>query len=145
MPDERASGMVLFRNHVSHREYMIIKSKIGGHWGFPKGRLELGEDEIAAALREVAEEVGVTRPQVQPGFVERVAYRFVRARRVVTKEVAMFLAATDEDGTPGGEEVEALEWLPVPEALTRLSYPEQREVLLRAEAFLQAQTQHAGA
>lgn len=138
MPDERASGMILFRNHTHHREYLVIKNKIGGHWGFPKGRLEPGEDEMMAAVREVAEEVGITRPQLQPGFTERVSYRFIRGRSVVHKEVALFLATTDEDGTPGGEEVEALEWLPLPTALARLTYPEQRDALLRADAFLQA-------
>jgi 8-oxo-dGTP pyrophosphatase MutT (NUDIX family) len=142
MPDERAAGMVLYRTHTC-REYLIIKSKVGGHWGFPKGRLEPGEDEMTAALREVAEEVGITRPQVQPGFREEVAYRFIRARRVVSKEVTLFLAATDEGGAPGGGEVEALEWLPVPAALARLTYPEQRDTLLRAEAFLQARPRPA--
>jgi len=138
MPDERASGMILFRNHTHHREYLVIKNKIGGHWGFPKGRLEPGEDELTAALREVAEEVGITHLQLQAGFIERVSYRFIRARRVVNKEVALFLATTNQAGTPGGEEVEALEWLPVPAALARLTYPEQRDALLRADAFLQA-------
>jgi len=140
MPDERASGMILFRNTPSRREYLIIKSKLGGHWGFPKGRLDPGEDEMAAALREVAEEVGISRPQIVPGFEARLSYRFIRARRVVDKEVSLFLAAADEEGAVEGSEVEALEWLPHCDALNRLTHAEQRAVLLRAEAFLQARS-----
>ncbi len=145
MPDERASGMILFRNYAQGREYLIIKNRIGGHWGFPKGRLEPGEDELTAALREVAEEVGIIRLQVESGFTERLSYRFVRGRAVVNKEVALFLAAADEDGTPGaGEEVETLEWVPLADALSRLTYPEQRDALLRADAFLQARHPQPG-
>ncbi len=41
------SGRVLLLKHVS------------GHWVFPKGHVEAGEDDLQAALREVAEEAGV--------------------------------------------------------------------------------------
>ncbi len=139
MPDERASGMILFRNHSTGRHYLIIKNRIGGHWGFPKGRLEPGETEMAAALREVEEEVGIRRPRILPGFTEHLSYRFVRNRDVVFKEVTLFLAATDEEGRREGNEVEAMDWLPLPNALSRLTYPEQRSMLLRAEVYLQAQ------
>lgn len=138
MPDERASGMILYRDHGQLREYLLIKNRVGGHWGFPKGRLEPGEDEMRAALREVAEEVGIAHPQVVPGFMERLSYRFVRNRTLVHKEVILFLAVTNEEGTPEGHEIEAQAWLPLPEALARLSYPEQRSALSRADAFLQA-------
>lgn len=138
MPDERASGMILFRSGASGREYLVIKSRIGDHWGFPKGRLEPGEDELGAAVREVAEEVRIRRLRVQPGFRELVSYRFVRDRAIVEKEVALFLAAADEAGAPEGDEVEAMDWLPLAGALKRLTYPEQRAALVRADTHLQA-------
>ncbi|HEU68548.1 MAG TPA: NUDIX domain-containing protein [Candidatus Acetothermia bacterium] len=138
MPDERAPGFILFRDCRPHREYLIIKQRGGGHWGFPKGHIEPGEDEMAAAQREVAEEVGITRLITQPGFAERIAYRFPRGGEVVHKEVTLFLAEVDEDGVPGRGEVESLVWLPLPEALARLTYPEQRDALHRAAAFLHA-------
>lgn len=138
MPDEQASGFILFREFLPHREYLIIREGRGGHWGFPKGHIEAGEDEMAAAQREVAEEVGITRLIVQPGFAERIPYRFPRGGRLVDKEVVLFLAQVDEDGIPGQGEVEALVWLPLAEALARLTYPEQQEALRRAAAFLRA-------
>ncbi len=138
MPDERASGMILFRDQPTGRLYLVIKSRIGGHWGFPKGRLEPGEDAIEAARREVAEEVGIRHPRVDPGFVDGLAYRFVRNHEVVSKTVTLYLASADEPGAVGGDEVEAMEWLPLPDAVNRLTHPEQRAVLLRAEAYLQS-------
>lgn len=144
MPDERASGMILFRNHTAGRQYLVIRNSIGGHWGFPKGRLEPGEDEMGAALREVAEEVRICRPRVQPGYTERLSYQFVRDREVVCKTVTLFLAASDEAGSLEGDEVEAMDWLPLSDALNRLTHAEQRAALLRAEAHLQAQGPHQG-
>ncbi|MBC7220330.1 NUDIX domain-containing protein [Candidatus Bipolaricaulota bacterium] len=138
MPDERASGFILFRERDREREYLIIRHRGGGHWGFPKGHIEPGEDEQTAAQREVEEEVGITRLAPVPGFVERIAYRFPRGGEVVHKEVTLFLAEVDEDGVPGKGEVEAIVWLPLSEALDRLTYPEQREALHRAAAFLRA-------
>ncbi len=137
MPDERASGMILYRRGAGGREYLLIKNRGGGHWGFPKGRLEPGEDELAAARREVGEEVGIRGLELHPEFKERLAYRFLRDGTWVDKEVTLFLAATEEAGAPEAHEVAALEWLPLPEALARLTYPEQRAALLRADAFLQ--------
>lgn len=136
MPDERASGMILFRKGTRGREYLLIKNRSGGHWGFPKGRLEPGEDELEAARREVAEEVGIPRAEIVPGFTHLLSYRFVRERELVRKEVRLFLARADGPGFPQREEIEAMEWLPLPEALGRLTYPEQRGALLQAEAFL---------
>lgn len=143
MPDERASGMILFRNHPTGRQYLVIKNCTGGHWGFPKGRLEPGEGEMEAARREVGEEVGIRQLQVEGGFVEHLAYRFVRNQEVVRKTVTLFLAMSDEPGGPGGDEVETMEWLPLCDALNRLTHPEQRTVLLRAEAYLQGVRQGA--
>ncbi len=138
MLDERASGFILFRNRGPHREYLIIKNPGGGHWGFPKGLIEPGEDEMTAARREVEEEVGITRLTTQPGFKERIAYRISRGGEVVHKEVILFLAEVDEDGTAGKGEVESLVWLPLAEALARVTYPEQRGAIRRAAAFLDA-------
>lgn len=137
MPDERASGVILFRQSSAVRHYLIVKNRVGGHWGFPKGRLEPGEDELHAAVREVGEEVGITHLNIVHGYRDRVAYRFIRDRTVVNKEVTLFLAATEDEGAAEGSEIEGLEWLPLPAALARLTYPEQRAALLRADAFLQ--------
>lgn len=135
MPDERAAGVILFRERPDHREYLLIKNP-GGHWGFPKGRIEPGEDEAVTALREVGEEVGITHVQMIPGFQVRESYTFLRRGQVVNKEVVLFLASSPEDGRPGAAEVEALEWFPFTLALDRLVYPEQRRALRRAEEFL---------
>lgn len=140
MIDERAAGLILFREGPGGREYLLIKNRGGGHWGFPKGRIEAGEDESTAALREVREEVGIVRVRLVPGFRERERYTFLRKGRQVSKDLVLFLAAASEDGTPATAEIEAMEWIPYPQALERLIYPEQRQALRRAQQFLDTQT-----
>jgi 8-oxo-dGTP pyrophosphatase MutT (NUDIX family) len=136
MPRERAAGYVLFRLREGKREYLVIKNRQGGHWGFPKGRVEPGEGVEEAARREVAEEVGLVDIQPQPGFRELVRYRFFRGGEEIQKEVTFFLARAQGDGRPAPREVAALAWLPFPQALQRITHEEQRQLLEKADLFL---------
>ncbi len=136
--EERAAGLILFRENSGRREYLLIKNRRGGHWGFPKGHVEPGEDDFQAALREAAEEVRINQMQVIPGFRTVVRYSFPRENRLVKKEVVLFLARAEEEGEPFREEVDEMVWLPYQEALQRITFPEQRNALRQAEAWLQS-------
>ena len=134
--EERAAGLILFREDGGRRKYLLIKNRRGGHWGFPKGHIEPGEDELQAALREVFEEVRINHFKVLPGFRTVVRYTFLREANPIHKEVVLFLAQTEEDGEPFREEVEEMVWLPFREALERITFPEQKEALRQAESWL---------
>jgi len=134
--EERAAGLILFREEGGRRKYLLIKNRRGGHWGFPKGHIEPGEDELQAALREVSEEVRINHFKVLPGFRTVVRYTFWREANPIHKEVVLFLAQTEEDGEPFWEEVEEMVWLPFREALERITFPEQKEALRQAESWL---------
>ncbi len=136
MPEERSAGYVLYRVRDGEREYLIIKNRHGGHWGFPKGHLEPGETPLEAARREVAEEVNIDSIEHVPGFSESVSYRFYRGREVVKKTVTFFLGRAGKTGSPDPREIDAMRWLPYPEAWRQLTYKEQRDILEKAERFL---------
>jgi 8-oxo-dGTP pyrophosphatase MutT (NUDIX family) len=141
--EERAAGFILFRENGGRRKYLLIKNRRGGHWGFPKGHIEPGEDEFQAALREVAEEVQINNFKVLPGFRTVVRYTFWREANPVHKEVVLFLAQTEEDGEPLREEVEDMVWLPFQEAVNRITFSEQREALRQAEEWLNTHPKQA--
>lgn len=37
---------------------LLVKSYKGTSWGFPKGKIDKGEDKMSCAVREVLEEIG---------------------------------------------------------------------------------------
>jgi predicted NUDIX family NTP pyrophosphohydrolase len=45
---------------LAHPGGPFFKHKDDGHWTIPKGEVESGEDLLAAAIREVSEEVGIS-------------------------------------------------------------------------------------
>ena len=56
-PAPRAAGAVVFRR--SDRGIRILLLRAYKNWDFPKGLVEPGENELAAAKREVEEETGL--------------------------------------------------------------------------------------
>jgi 8-oxo-dGTP diphosphatase len=95
-------------------------------WSFPKGKLEKGETEEEAAVREVHEETGL---DVELGReLGLVSYTDPKGR---PKTVHYWLMrAKGGEFTPNSEVTE-LRWLPLAEAPQLLSYDRDREILGR--------------
>jgi predicted NUDIX family NTP pyrophosphohydrolase len=53
----RRGGLQVF---IAHPGGPFFAAKDDGHWTIPKGEIEPGEDRLAAAIREVQEETGIT-------------------------------------------------------------------------------------
>ena len=73
-PASRAAGAVVFRR--SDRGIRILLLRAYKNWDFPKGLVEPGENELAAAKREVEEETGLADLEYPFGeeFKETVPY-----------------------------------------------------------------------
>jgi 8-oxo-dGTP pyrophosphatase MutT (NUDIX family) len=136
---ERSAGVVLFRkprDSEPSEQYLLLD--YGKHWDFPKGHVELGEDDLAAALRELKEETGIATASIVPGFAREIRYFFRNRRKeLIDKAVVFFLAHDDGDGEPvlSSEHVGS-EFLSFPDAVRRLTYPTARQVLREADDFL---------
>ncbi|HZW07346.1 MAG TPA: NUDIX domain-containing protein [Phycisphaerales bacterium] len=69
---ETSAGILLFRRAPALQVLLVHpggpfwKSKDAGAWTIPKGKVEPGEEPLAAALREFTEETGVTPPPSVP-------------------------------------------------------------------------------
>ena len=97
----------------------------------PKGHLDPGETDEAAAVREVAEETGVDAELIDKlGDVE---YSYERRGRRRNKRVAFYLfeyrsgSVEDHD-----HEIEEARWMPLNEAVRDLTYKGEREIVRRA-------------
>lgn len=130
---ESSSGAVIYRNISGSTRFLLIKNKRSAHWGFPKGHLEMGEDTIDAAKREVLEETGI-HLDIHDGFESVSKYKI---RGKIDKIVSIFVGTTDDVHTTIQlEEIEDYIWLTYDKALSCLRYDNDKEILQKAYEFL---------
>jgi len=132
-----AAGVLLWRAGSAGPEFLLLRSARHGTWGFPKGHVDPGEEPVAAALRELAEETGIRlRPEdLRPDFADTCIYQV--PGRGHWKRVVHYLAAAPVAGEARlSPEHDAAGWYGEPAALERLQHQEQRRTLIRAAARL---------
>jgi 8-oxo-dGTP pyrophosphatase MutT (NUDIX family) len=135
MGREISAGLILFRTSPP-REYLILD--YGSHWDFPKGHIEAGENPQTTALRELQEETGIQDARLIPGFKEGMRYFYRKAGEGMLKIVVYFLAETATGDVTLSSEHSGYLWLPYEEASNRLTFKNARDLLAKADAFLDA-------
>ncbi len=132
--EERSAGAVVFRLAGKDREYLLLQN--AGRWDFPKGGIEMGEEELDTVRREVGEETGLKDLAIVPGFRRVIEYFYRRDNKNIHKEVAYHLARTDEAKVEISFEHQAFGWFTYQEALQRASYENSKKTLAEAERFM---------
>lgn len=122
----RAAGGVVWRRADSTVEIAVVGRPRYGDWTLPKGKLEPGEPALAAAVREVREETGVTGvPQVRLPSVQ-----YLTGVPGVEKSVDFWsMRVRTDHGRQPDEEIAEVRWTPVPDAHAVLTYAHDRGVV----------------
>jgi len=122
-----AAGAVLWRPdpQTGAPQVAVIHRPRYNDWTLPKGKLERGETEPVAAVREIFEETG--QRAVLGRRLSTVNYPIPTGTKVVHYWVARALGG---EFTPGSE-VDRVEWLPVKAAAKQLTYPLDRKMVNR--------------
>ncbi len=96
---------------------------------FPKGHVELGETYEQTALREVAEETGLSNLTIKQklGVVQRQSTENDGTQ--VTKNIHLYLMTTDS--FQHNQSDERYEWFTIDEALKALNFIEEKEFLFK--------------
>ena len=60
MIEDKSYGIIVVLRKESEEDRFLILRQTNGHWSFPKGHKEGDESDKESALRELAEETGIT-------------------------------------------------------------------------------------
>ena len=133
MINEKSCGAVVFTRMDGEIKYVLAQA-LGGHYGFPKGHMELGETEEETALREIFEEVHL-RPALIHGFRGISEYDIPDID--VRKQVVFFLGEYhDQEIVCQKEEIQSAPLVSYTQAISMLQHEDNRRILAEANAFL---------
>lgn len=136
-----AAGGVLYRRTGGSVEVCLVHRPRYDDWSLPKGVLEKGEHPLAAAVREVTEETGVAgRPQL---LFPQVGYPLPDGRRKTVDFWLMEATGDSRLDPQDTKEVDGAVWLPIAEAIGRLTYADELP-LVEALAAMPAVTAVVG-
>jgi len=120
-PLQLSTGIILIRHTENRCLYLVLRAY--SYWDFPKGEVEAGEQPLAAAIRETAEETGIEQLEFrwQDEFYETPPYAGGKVARYYiaeTQESRVILGINPELGRPEHHE---FRWVTYSEACSLLN------------------------
>ena len=154
MPREKSAGAIIFREENNIKYYLLLhypsKNRRGGHWEFPKGHVEEGENEEETMRREIEEETGIKDLKIIPGFKKYIKYFFrqyqekavdINGKKVkpgwIFKLVVFFAAETQTKEIKISPEHVGFAWLPIEEAISQTTFKNSKKLLREASDFVE--------
>lgn len=129
MEKEKSCGAIIYNDK---NEVLIVKHN-AGHWDFPKGHMEEGENEYQTALREVKEETNLDIDLIK-GYRYEIHYS---PKENVDKTVVFFLAKNKSNDVIKQDcEISNIGWFEYKEALNVLTYDIAKELLNKSYSDL---------
>ena len=129
----RSAGGVLVRREPDG-SISVLLGRRRRTWRLPKGKLEPGETDQQAAVREIAEETGRRGRILAPLGEHR--FRYVEDGVTIAKTAVHFLLVDEGEARQPDGEFEELGWFPLAAARRKLRFPAERGSVGRAGALL---------
>ncbi len=134
MNQDQSFGVIPVKKENNEIKFLIVKHK-DGHWGFPKGHLKDGENELECAGRELIEETGATNICLNPEIKFEERYICEKREGQCDKTVTYFLGFIENlsDRTKEfQQEIPEVALLNYEQARTTLTHSEAKEILDKA-------------
>ena len=127
---EKSAGAVVYTVSDDKIKYLLIKSQ-NGDIGFPKGHIEQGENEEAAAVREIYEETSI-KAELTGDFKAKIEYTMPNGK---SKTVIYFTAVYANQTPKHNDGFEHNEYmlLEYNKALESLSFNSIKDILIKAD------------
>lgn len=132
---EKSCGAVILYKDTEANDFriLLVKNHNGRFYSFPKGHVELRENEKQTAIREIKEETDLD-VEILDGFREVSDYcPFGKIR----KRVVFFLAIAKSDRIKIQEsEIDSYTWVPLKEAERGCTYDNDRRIIQKVRRFV---------
>ncbi|MGH8918190.1 MAG: NUDIX domain-containing protein, partial [Actinomycetes bacterium] len=129
----RAAGGLVWRRGPDEVEVVLVHRRQYDDWSFPKGKVDDGETDEQAAVREVEEEAGV---------ICRLGAELASSSYTDSTgrpKVVRYWVMTVQAGTvAGAHEIDRAEWVPLSEVRERMSYARDHGLVDGLEAAIGA-------
>ena len=137
---EKSIGAIVYRKEEGKILYLLLYKKAHNKfkeaWNFSRGLIEKGEYEKQTAIREIEEETGLNELEFKDGFKAKIHFFYRRDGLNISKDVIYFLAETKNKNIKISHEHNDFSWLTFENALSKLTFKNDKEVLRKANDFL---------
>lgn len=132
-----SAGGVIFRRLDGRAEVVLVAVRGGNVWCLPKGIVDRNESPEKTALREVQEETGLKGRILKE--IDKISYwYFIKEENAKCKKTVYFYLMQYESGNTDDHdrEVDDASWFQVDEAIDKVAYKGDREILEKAKAMI---------
>jgi 8-oxo-dGTP diphosphatase len=132
-----SSGGVIFNRHDDNVDVALIGIKNGGAWCLPKGVINKGEAPENTAIREVSEETGL-QGRIIEKLGEITYWFYIKSENAKCKKTVYFYLMEYEGGdfADHDREADCASWFPIDEAINKVYYKGEKEMLKLARGKL---------
>ena len=130
---EPTAGGIVFRHGKNGQVEILLIQDSKGRWTIPKGHIEEGETARQTAEREIQEETGLKKMQVQD-WLGKINFRYRRGNSLVLMTTEIFLVKAEGNGKDIKPEkwMTSIGWLSANEALDKIEYDDIGKLILLA-------------
>jgi len=126
-----SAGGVIVRPGTRGLEIILVGRSKARTWGLPKGTPDGQESLSETAIREVREETGVL-PHIVDSLGSIEYYFTARSTRIHKRVHYFLMEPAGGDLSLHDEEYDLVEWVPIDDAVDRLTYPNEASIARRA-------------